>query len=159
MALFSVNRARIIFRNILGILFIAMPEKKTRKPHISDARTGGEKKHCPRCDEYKYLHNFHKNKQSWDGLAVYCKECKSEIKWSFSCQVAKAHKNGFSYEFLTDKKGTLYQQCTECKINKPITEFYKDSGTMRGIGLRCKFCSKKYSFKYYFRKAEGWNDD
>ena len=39
-----------------------------------------EQKQCSRCNQLKFIYDFHKNKSSMDGYYSLCKECKS-AKW------------------------------------------------------------------------------
>lgn len=54
---------------------------KTRIEHrVID---GIECKHCTKCGEWKPLSEFNKNKNTWDGIDFWCKECgaKNTAKW------------------------------------------------------------------------------
>jgi len=56
-------------------------EKRRRKLGIKPQRTEHrfegalEKKHCSKCNKWKVLKEFSKNKHKWDGLQVRCKVC------------------------------------------------------------------------------------
>jgi hypothetical protein len=54
-----------------------------RKDNVEDGDSVIDKagrKQCAKCNEMKDLSDFHKNKSSKDGLASWCKECKSEYR-------------------------------------------------------------------------------
>ena len=40
------------------------------------------------------------------------------------------------------------KKCSNCKIKKPLVDFYKDKSTKDGHRHECKECGKKYSKKY-----------
>lgn len=39
--------------------------------------------------------------------------------------------------------------CSDCKINKPLSEFSKNKNGLFGLRSNCKRCNKKYSENYY----------
>ena len=44
--------------------------------------------------------------------------------------------------------------CSKCKIDKPLSEYSKDSHTISGHDHRCKICSRKRSKFYRIKNAE-----
>lgn len=48
-----------------------------RRPHRLEA--GTEEKFCSQCDMWHPLSKFHKQKQNWDGLYAFCKQCKKKL--------------------------------------------------------------------------------
>ena len=43
---------------------------------------------------------------------------------------------------------TLTKTCSKCKIEKPLSEFYKDKNASDGLRNPCKTCDKKTSSEY-----------
>lgn len=41
-----------------------------------------------------------------------------------------------------------FKQCTKCKVNKPLNEFYKNKANNDGLSYLCKECKKAYMNKY-----------
>ena len=48
-----------------------------KKPHRISQDTGIEEKHCGKCDTWKPLEAYYKNKKAWDNLQTACKTCKN----------------------------------------------------------------------------------
>ena len=46
----------------------------------------------------------------------------------------------------------MVKVCTKCKIEKELSEFYKDKSTKDGLTCKCKSCGKQY------REANREND-
>lgn len=46
------------------------------------------------------------------------------------------------------------KSCSECKAEKPLSEFYKDKAKKDGASSRCKPCSKEYGRRYYEKNSE-----
>ena len=44
--------------------------------------------------------------------------------------------------------------CSKCKIEKPLTEFYKKGNTKDGLHSECKSCIKERSMNYYYHNQE-----
>lgn len=81
-------------------------------------------KTCTKCKEIKCDTEFHKNKRTADGLADYCKPCKS----------AYGKRNKYE-RTLNDKK------CSVCNEIKPPSEYHSHTSSTDGLQGRCKSCS------------------
>ena len=42
-----------------------------------------------------------------------------------------------------------YKTCKDCKINKPLSEFYRDSSCVLGVKNRCKDCQKPLNKEWH----------
>lgn len=45
--------------------------------------------------------------------------------------------------------GQLMKTCSKCRLNKPLDDFNKKSGTKDGRQYHCRTCSKQYYKQYY----------
>ncbi len=46
------------------------------------------------------------------------------------------------------------KKCTKCKIEKPLTEFYKDKNSKDGYGFYCKSCKNEWYNEWYKSNKE-----
>ena len=81
-------------------------------------------KTCTKCKEIKCDTEFHKNIRTSDGLADYCKPCKSSY--------GKRNK----YERTSNDK-----KCCVCNEIKPASEYYSHTSCTDGLQGRCKSCA------------------
>lgn len=56
------------------------PQRKDKFEDDDNAVAKAERKQCGKCKQFKSLDEFYKNKSTNDGLARWCKECKSEYR-------------------------------------------------------------------------------
>lgn len=89
-------------------------------------------KQCKKCNETKTFEEFHKNKNTRDGLGKWCKFCKSQ--WSKK----KREENK-----INRKARVEMIKCSSCKVKKKITEFHKNACTSTGYNGLCKECRSK----------------
>lgn len=118
------------------------------------------KKHCNRCDTYKGVSKFGKNKNLTHGIGLYCKECDKErlkkprnAKRMF-VEYDRALPKHFQYD---ENNKPIKKRCNRCDTFKDLNKFFKNKALAYGIGLYCKECDKirrnaKYIFKQYDRK-------
>jgi hypothetical protein len=85
----------------------------------------GVNKRCSQCREIKSLTEFHKRKNSSDGLNSSCKDCQ-RIRHQEQKERPKE---------LVEKK-----QCLKCKEVKPREEYTKDIHKRDGLASQCKKC-------------------
>ena len=81
-------------------------------------------KTCTKCNEIKSDTEFHRNKRTVDGIADYCKPCKSTY--------GKRNK----YERTTGDK-----KCNVCLEIKSADEYHSQSCSTDGLQGKCKACS------------------
>ena len=81
-------------------------------------------KTCTKCKENKCDTEFHNDKNSTDGLAQYCKPCKS----------AYGKRNKYERS-VNDKK------CRVCLEIKPASEFHTQTSSTDGLQGKCKGCT------------------
>ena len=44
--------------------------------------------------------------------------------------------------------------CNQCKVEKPLTDYYRDKSRIDGLMYRCKVCTKQGNTKYYEQNRE-----
>ena len=88
-------------------------------------------KKCYSCDTILPLTFFNKNKNSNDGLAHYCRICRSEKRSG-----TKTHQIVTNNQIVTKK-------CKKCNSEKPLSEFYKHPTSKGGYRRICKVCHSK----------------
>jgi hypothetical protein len=106
---------------------------KNRNPYIDNPYNG---KICYMCKNYKTLEFFSKNPNRKDGLNSSCKECSTKYLKNYFVNIKK--NNEYINPFLDQEKTKI---CSECKINKQLNEFYKNSFMTDGLHNKCKNCS------------------
>ena len=97
-----------------------------------------EEKYCSRCDEWKVLKEFGKNKRSWDGLRIKCKVCRNIT------DKKQRRKLGIKPRLLAEHRfqGDLEEKhCLKCDEWKVLKEFYKHKKKSDGLTSRCKVCA------------------
>ena len=104
-----------------------------------------EKKRCPRCGITKPMSEYSKNADRKDGLQSFCKACASEMYYHSIGKTVMPFKPRpiRSIEPLTERK------CSQCKVVKPISEFYKNAANPSGFSYQCKTCTKTASKERY----------
>ncbi len=51
----------------------------------------------------------------------------------------------------------MKKQCTKCKLEKDISDFFKDKRAKSGVCSACKVCLGEYSSKYNLKsKRKDW---
>jgi hypothetical protein len=103
-------------------------------------------KKCTKCEKIKPLDQFGKHKNMKDGLATWCKNCKSEYDKKYWANPEK-------YKRRKSPEG--YKYCTKCKQDKPIGQFHKSKkGCKLGLVHRCKECTSKEAKKRWYDDHE-----
>ena len=127
-----------------------MPKRKLHK--FIDAI---EKKHCFRCDNWKSLDQFMKNKSNWDGKYCYCKTCFKIIKNKrYRLRVQQRMKA--CEEAPTGYSVCLNSRCTirDPKLwNQPNDQFIDPKVHTHTLTRYCLTCRKKNLTSVY--KMEG----
>jgi hypothetical protein len=93
---------------------------------------GTNPKRCSKCGEDKPESEYHRNKNSKDGLQHYCKTCSSE-------------RNAARYAAIPKRPAAtgVVKTCTGCSTLKPVEEFYPYPKSPDGRSHRCKVCTQK----------------
>ena len=110
-----------------------MPNRRVQHRFQGDL----EEKKCSKCDEWKVLNAFCKDKQKWDGLESRCKVCRNIAKEQ------QRRKLGIKARSLAEHRfqGVLEEKhCLGCDEWKVLKEFNKDKKTWDGLISRCKGC-------------------
>lgn len=97
-------------------------------------------KTCGKCNEVKEFSEFHKKKQTKDGLAYYCKDCVSEYD-------RLEHQGIMALKPLI--KTNTHRQCRSCEKLTPVEEF--DVGTKYPTSY-CKRCREYIKQNNTFKK-------
>lgn len=99
-------------------------------------------KGCSRCRESQSEENFHRSKNSPDGLQYICKKC---LRMDGQ---RRREKNKKLIKVPHKKK------CSTCMTIKPATEFYRDWTTQDGLQHFCKECCSERRKKRYEKRKE-----
>lgn len=105
-------------------------------------------KQCGTCKELTSVCDFHKAKRDPTGLVSQCKVC-----------VAKSHQKYYTYEktFVINRNENgelISRQCSECKLLKDRSCFYKNSTSSTGYSCVCISCQGNKSKQYYAENSE-----
>lgn len=106
-----------------------MSRKRKEHNFIDDV----EYKHCYKCNEYKDIALFTKNKNTWDGFGVECLDCRRKYN-----QKHKKEKNEYQKQWVNKNKDKVYKsqkeyyQENKISINKKKKE-YLDTSDNREI--------------------------
>lgn len=95
-------------------------------------------KKCLRCNQIKSNLEFHKDRETYDGLSTWCNNCKYENDVLYR-----------KHRVLTiqeNKQG--YKVCALCKQNKTFSEFDKNTSAVDGLYSWCKPCKSQKSRVY-----------
>jgi len=95
-----------------------------------------EEKKCSKCDDWKVLKVFYKDKKKWDGLQSQCKVCNNIAKEQ------KRRKLGIKPKRTEHRfQGALEEKhCLGCKEWKVLKEFNKHKQNSDGLQSQCKVC-------------------
>jgi hypothetical protein len=106
-------------------------------------------KRCSKCGEWKPVEEFYKNKMAKDGLQSVCKSCNKKHDKERLPQRREKYKLLHPVQPID----TTHRVCKRCKIDKPITEFWKDdSNKTYGHMSTCIECKKElHEIKVYPR--------
>lgn len=97
---------------------------------------------CAECGELKSVSAYYINKRCKDGLASICKECVKKRS-----RILRA-----SHNYLPSSEG--FKLCYLCKIEKPLSEFYKNRHHRDGLDSHCKECENKRKKDYLESNVE-----
>lgn len=90
----------------------------------------GVTKVCAHCATDKTLDAFYKHPTAKYGVGSVCRDC---------------HKAYYAKRAKTPKRcDSKSQVCSRCKVEKPLTDFYKDSTSKNGYHKRCRVCAKQH---------------
>ena len=106
---------------------------------------------CTKCQEYKEIDNFYKNKKSKTGLFHFCKPCASmHAKRKYHKERADLedeHLRQAKQKFIDSKKGELFF-CKLCQTEKPIDDYAVYRRTTRNDRYErrnyCRPCASKH---------------
>lgn len=102
-------------------------------------------KTCIKCNQLKEINQFSKNPAAKDGLRGCCKICQKQY-------LDERKQKRIGVKLVSE------QQCSCCKITKPVVEFQVDPNASTGFMKRCKECRRKQWHKYNEARP-GWNRD
>ncbi len=105
---------------------------------------GVKHKRCTKCQRWKEVSEFCKDRARKDGLKIYCKGCNNAYALKLRRKNRKAVREYLSYE---DRHRTIRgfkeKLCSHCKKWKYQSEFYRNSRSKDGLTLWCKECGCK----------------
>jgi hypothetical protein len=104
-------------------------------------------KFCPTCKETKAATEFHKNKNTSNGLAWQCKDCRHSycgrtkriakrsdgLKFCHGCEQPKSPS-----DFYHKKNGTIYARCKSCTAEKAKNYRLKSPDKFKSWNLKVK---------------------
>ena len=93
-------------------------------------------KECYRCRQIKLLSEFYTSKSSKDGRRSPCIEC---LKKEYKPRPYTERTNRLQRQYNLIKLG--FNECSDCKKVKPLSEFYVRPEYKTGYCPRCKECS------------------
>lgn len=85
---------------------------------------------CQKCKKDLPFKNFNKNKQTFDGYAAYCMNCRKISRKK------KRDQQRVSDVTIIEKK------CTKCNETKEVSQFYRENNNKDGYNSICKVCYK-----------------
>lgn len=85
---------------------------------------------CSKCKVVKPESEFFKDKSSLTGLTYQCKKCSTNKRKKLAILARPL------------KMYVTHKLCPNCKVCRPVSEFYK--GSSRGLATWCKTCEKTY---------------
>lgn len=109
-----------------------------------------EMKRCTRCKKLKDESKFGRDRRREDGLANWCKKCKSECSYHYYRTDGKHAKKYRRYEDshrVAD--GVKQKRCPKCKRWKNESEFSRNRNRRDGLADACKKCELKRVRRYY----------
>lgn len=107
--------------------------------------TDCETKYCVKCNAFKPVIGFTKDRTRKDGLYPICKDCRKPLQAAYVRSTAKKPK-----DLLVEKS------CSACKEVKPASEFPKHSQTKDGHHHCCKTCHNAKSQVLRYQRTYGF---
>lgn len=92
---------------------------------------------CSLCSVEKPTTQFNLNAIQPHGMSYYCKGCDSRVMTERSKGYAAYHEKNPILYMDNDTK-----RCSYCKIDLPVSSFYRDKGRRDGLYQHCKACRK-----------------
>lgn len=115
-------------------------------------------KHCPRCAQVKDLAAFASRRSAWDGLALHCRVCQSEMSAVYRARYRAAQ------EASESTSAPLSKRCPSCVVERPRSEFSPSRTTPDGRKGHCKRCcaaresERHASRRAYWTTADPYSD-
>jgi len=115
---------------------ILASQKEERQHRIQNqSYVQKSEKLCPKCGVTKPVSEFHSNRQAYDGLAPYCRECQAV----YDKVLRQKRIQEQNYLQRTEKT------CSICGVTKLINEFHQDRTHPDGHRSCCTTCAKQKS--------------
>lgn len=94
---------------------------------------------CNKCHIEKPISEFYKRNDTSDGLHVYCKRCVMDYNNTYrkKSNRGKIRLRNKDYSDVTE------QECSNCRIIKPLSDFAKDKNRVIGYRKVCKSCTNE----------------
>jgi len=117
---------------------------------------GVRQKLCAHCKQWKDESDFHRNRGTKDGLALWCRECEIGRASKHSGQDRRGARRNLRYEERHRVVAGVKQKlCGDCDQWKEERGFYRNAGTRDGLGFDCKECHRRRARERCGRKNKG----
>jgi hypothetical protein len=93
---------------------------------------------CCKCNENKLLDEYYNDKSKKNGKSSTCKVCRKT-------KIQEVKKNNINNKIDIEGKHKI---CTECKVDKPLSDYYRENRANSGVKSKCKVCIEKYKKLY-----------
>lgn len=118
-----------------------------------------EEKRCPRCDSFKPLSEFNRDKGRKDGLQCYCKPCKAKATRASPKRLEVSKKSRYRREYGIEAEDLevikAIKFCAICYGPAEVIDHCHDNGHVRG--MLCNKCNttlgKMHDSPAFLRRA------
>lgn len=112
---------------------------------------------CTKCGLEKPFSEFHKHKDTKDGLTYICKDCKKIYNYQYQKEnKEKLKKKRNKYEANRKRNDINYKLNTIIRINKALKRNSKNSSTIKLLG--CSIKELKNHLESQFTKEMSWDN-
>lgn len=111
--------------------------REKRKQHPPQRKP--ETKKCAHCQQIKPISEFSPADPGY--YQPRCKHCINSIRREKRIEQYRNDPTGLFYRTFTNEEGITVKRCVRCHVEKPTSEFYKNSP--KRLHSRCKDCDKE----------------
>jgi len=116
---------------------------------------GVKQKRCTKCKKWKEESEFCKDRNSKDGLRIWCRDCdraRDQERYKKDRKHVKEHlKYEERHRIVNNVKQKL---CCRCRKWKNESQYCRSDRSKDGLQWQCKECESKYTREYYKRKTQ-----
>lgn len=116
---------------------------------------------CTKCGEIKPIVDFCSHKKGRTGYKNPCRACHNALRriWEESnSNAAVALRKRKAESQVRQEKRLVEMACTACKINKPLSDFFRNPKARNGRVNPCKACRAVKASKAYFKNRDFYNE-